>query len=163
MLAVCPDYPSALNKITARCTNLNPKERYSNVTALKREISRLLEKPEQPDSKDPYRFLPPGFRTRTPWKMFTATLMYVFIFWLGFNLEVKNAYGLGLWIERITFICTMLAIVIGSCNYLGIQSLMPLCNFKSRAVRIIGVVILDLAMAFGLIFLLILVKASFFS
>ena len=163
MLAVCPDYPSALNKITAKCTNLNPKERYNNVTALKREISRLLEKPEQPDLKDPYRFLPPGFRTRTPWKMFTAALMYVFIFWLGFNLEVKNAYGLGLWIERITFICTMLAIVIGSCNYLGIQSLMPLCNFKSKAVRIIGVVILDLAMAFGLIFLLILVKASFFS
>ena len=27
MLAVCPDYPSALNKITAKCTNLNPKER----------------------------------------------------------------------------------------------------------------------------------------
>lgn len=26
MLAVCPDYPSALNKITARCTNLNPRE-----------------------------------------------------------------------------------------------------------------------------------------
>lgn len=55
------------------------------------------------------RFLTPGFRTRTPWKMLLSSVAYLFIIWLCLTLEIENTYGAKLWLERIfALVCSYL-------------------------------------------------------
>lgn len=140
--------------IIRKCTQLNPSERYRSIQELRADLP-VPEKPEKKKASTTFhKLIPPGFRTRTPWKMYLASLGYFFIIWASLSLDVKNTYGAALWFQRIMFFIIMLFIVSGHCNYLNIQKLMPLCQSKHRIVRYLGIILLNISVVFGLMIFL---------
>ena len=72
--------------IAARCTRLNPDERFASAEELKQALTSPLQEPEKQQDAAPLKkssgkrsLLPPGFRSCTPWKMFLAFLSLIHI------------------------------------------------------------------------------------
>lgn len=151
--------------VISKCTEMNPSDRMETVQKLKNEIEKL----QGCDSKEPSKVLPtpwenlvpPGFRTKTPWKMLTASAIYLFILWLCLSLEVKDASGFRLWLERITVLCMMLSIVFCCFNYRNIQQIIPLCTNKHWMIRCLGVLILNFTIIFLLFSAMLLLESIF--
>lgn len=156
--------------IISKCTEINPSDRTKTVLELKTEIDKLQNRNSNQlnilhsaDSSNPFpkNLVPPGFRTKTPWKMMTASLVYLFIFWLCLSLEVKDVTVFHLWLERITSLCIMLSIVFCCFNYCNIQRFITLCANKHRLIRYLGILILNLAVIFSLLLMMLLLASIF--
>lgn len=106
--------------------------------------------------------IPPGFRTKEPWKMVVASLTYLFLGYLSMTLEIEGRSGFALWADRCMLLLMFLSIVLTSFNYCNILSYVPLCRSKNILVKSIGIVLFD---AFQLLFYVMLITAveSFFS
>lgn len=159
------DYASARTEyIISKCTQMSPSERYRSMRELYNDLSTLI-KPERRNITPNYftKYAPPGFRSKTPWKMLNASIIYLFITWLCFSLDIKNTYGAVLQLQRIAVFAMMLSIVFGTFNYLDIQKAMPLCQHKNRFLRYVGIALLDIALVFGLLILLFIILMTFFS
>lgn len=149
-------YESIINK----CTQLNPVERFNNIIELKKELSqhnvpvshKLL-------PKAVIKYVPPGFRTHTPWKMLISFIYYLFTLWLCLTIEIKDTFGFALWVERLFLLSMILFIPFGSFNYLGVQKLIPLCRHKYRIVRYLGIAILDVTVIFTLFLILFIIES----
>lgn len=149
-----------LKKITDKCTQINPSERYQNISDLRSELSLCKAGATACPFSDTY--LPPGFRTHTPWKMLTASVCYLFIIWLCLSLKIENTFGSKLWLERI-FVLIMMFFIIFSCfNYCNLQRFVPLCNHKHRGIQYLGIAILNVAVIFALFTLLMIIEALIF-
>lgn len=164
MHASCDDIPSSsstqkLNRIVSKCTQIKPTDRYESVMNLKDVINKLSPDQEEhtKEATQVKPFLPPGYRTLTPWKMFYATAGYAFLFWMCFSLEFENAPKAAIWIERIFVLIMFLSIIFANSNYMGLQKHFPLCNHKKRALHYLGILLLDatliLVVAFIMCFL----------
>ena len=165
MLAACNSNSKKLKFIADQCTQLSPKERYSSVTELKKEVQPLVKSSAEIHAAvkgSTRRFLPPGYRTHTPWKMFLSSVVYIFILWLCLSLEVKNTYGAALWTERLFCLAMMLSVIFGSFNYLNFQRLIPLCRHKNWIVKGIGIVILDFTVIVALFLVLVILESFAF-
>ena len=150
--------------IISKCTEMNPSDRMKSVQELKAEIEKLQNRNSgNHDAEGIPRknFIPPGFRTKTPWKMLTACAGYLFIFWACLSMEVKDATVFRLWMERITALLIMLSFVLCSFNYCNIQRYIPLCAHKHRLIRCLGVLIFNFAVAFSLLFAMIVLESIF--
>ena len=157
-------YSPKLDRIITKCTQMNPYDRYHNIKELKKELFELPDSPsEERDSSPLARYALPGFRTKTSWKMFLAGFYYYFSTWLSFTLEVKNKYGLALWVNRIFLYIIFLFLVFGTCNYLNIQSILPLCRHKNRFLRYLGILILNISISLGILIILSTIDSIFFS
>jgi serine/threonine protein kinase len=154
MLASLPQSTNRFDPIVNRCTQINPSERFANITDLKNELLH-------PQPHGSVKYAPPGFRTRTPWKMLLSSLFYFFAIWLSFSLTVDNLSGFALWGERILTLAILLSVVFCSCNYMNIQRFLPLCQHQNRLIRYIGIVILDIIVVFCLFLLLIFLEGIF--
>lgn len=150
---------SDFDTIIARCTQMNPKDRYASVTELKNAVLSSQNRADRitPD-RQTNRFLPPGFRTHTPWKMALGTLGYVFIFWLSLTLQVDTTSSEMLFAYRISCLGMLLSIVFGCFNYGNIQKFVPLCQSKNRIIRYLGILLLVIALIAGFILLLSVVE-----
>lgn len=142
--------PSELSALINKCIQMNPDDRFANVTELKNTLLHIIN-PQSKTNASPKRKLslaPPGFRTLTPWKMIFSFFTYLFLIYLSFTMEVENVFGMQLWIERIfCFIMYMLIILICN-NYLNVQSYFPLCCHQNKFIKILGVAILVIAAIF---------------
>lgn len=147
------------DNIILRCTHIDPKDRYASVSELKSDFEKLAGKPVQTHSKTSSRFLLPGFRTKTPWKMILSSFAYLFIFWLCLSLQIENPKGNFLWLERITCLLMALLTVFVCFNYLDIQRLMPLCRHKNKFVRYPGIVLLDILMVCFLFVIMMIIES----
>lgn len=161
MLASCTSYNLAINTIIEKCTKLTPTERYASISDFENDLIMFQNKSKY--SFCQHNYLPPGYRSKTPWKIIIASITYLFIGWLCFSLEVKNTYGIALWIERIFCLLIFISIILVSFNYQNIHSYFPLCRSENIIVKIIGVVILDIAITFLLMLILLILETSFFS
>ncbi|MCQ2536171.1 MAG: serine/threonine protein kinase [Lachnospiraceae bacterium] len=152
------------NSIITKCTQIDPAERYKNIKDLK---SALLSKFETiPNINTPTEqasFLPPGFRSKRPWKMLVASAYYIFICWLCLTLQVKNVSGLALWFERVFLLAMFLSIPVSYFNYRNIQKLMPICKSTNRFVHYLGITILDITIIFILFIILVIIETGFFN
>lgn len=108
------------------------------------------------------RFLPPGFRTKTPWKMLLSSVVYLFITWLCLSLELENTYGAKLWLERVFCLGMFLFVIFCGFNYLNVQNILPLCKSKNRILHYIGIILLDVAVIFSLFVIMFIIEAIFF-
>lgn len=132
------------NNLIKKCTQINPSDRFLSVAELNKKL-RL----ESPYNSTDFQieswrsFIPPGFRTHTPWKMIVSFTGYLLIFWLCLSLEVKNVTGMGLWIERIFCLLMFLSVVFAGTNYLNIQNIIPLCQHKNRIIHYFGIILLN--------------------
>ena len=152
--------PQKLLNVSKKCTQLNPEERYANVLDLSKDIqftsnSQINTEPEFTISQ----LLPPGFRTRTSWKMFISIPTYFLITLLSLSLVVENAYGLELWIQRFFCLFMFLSIICGTCNYLSIHKHFPLCKHKYLIVRFIGIILLDIMLVSTLFITMLIILA----
>lgn len=128
--------------IITRCTQMDPTRRYHSVKELKSALLRVLGKDTSSDDPEisAASYLPPGFRTMTPGKMIVAIPVYIMIFWLCTTLEIKNTYGLALWIERITLLIIFIGSILIGYNYLGVQKHFPPCRSQNKVIKIIGII-----------------------
>lgn len=180
-----PSPTSTFDSLIWQCTQMNPKDRFSNVTVLKTALLQLsdplitvnntteTDKEAQMNipvfsnlkttSKLPAKdFLPPGYRTRTPWKMLTTSLSYLIIFMLSSALTVEDASKAQTWMERFFFFMISLSIVACTFNYMDIQRCMPLCKSKILTIRYTGIILLNFLVSTGLIILMLLITSIFF-
>ena len=105
------------------------------------------------------RFLPPGFRTRTPWKMLLSSVAYLFIIWLCLTLEIENTYGAKLWLERIFCLGMFIFAIFCGFNYLNVQNILPLCKSKNRFLHYVGIILLDVAVIFALFVIMFIIES----
>lgn len=152
--------------IISRCTQINPADRFKDVFELKNSLLKLKEseavKSDIPQKTSLKSLIPPGYRTKTPWKMCIASIGYLIILWLCLNLQVENATILSLWIQRLFSLAMMLSVVFGSFNYCDIQRFLPLCKSRNKAVHYIGIILLDLMMVFSLLIIMTIFVSAFF-
>jgi len=135
-----------LDSIINKCTEIDPKNRYKSVSAIKSAIMKTdkhLDVQTEEAPKGWRSFLPPGFRTATPWKILVAIFCYAFIFWLSLSLIIEGEAGFMMWANRICCLIIMLFVVVSAFNYLNVQKLMPLCKSENLIIKCIGVVLLD--------------------
>ena len=163
MLASIKYESSFFDSIIYRCTQINPSERFTDVAELKKAFMSHI-KPERKKivPQSILKFLPPGYRTKTPWKILISSLCYLLIAWLCLSLEVKGTFGLALWIERIFVLAMMLFIVFGCFNYMDVQKIIPLCKNKHRLIRYIGIVLLNATVVFSIFIILMIIEVICF-
>lgn len=109
-----------------------------------------------------FHFLPPGFRTRTPWKMLLSSVAYLFIIWLCLSLELENTYGAKLWLERIFCLGMFIFAICCGFNYLNVQNILPLCKSKNRFLHYVGIILLDVAVIFALFVIMFIIESVAF-
>ena len=153
-----PDIPKAFLNIIEKCVQINPSDRYNTVAELKNAIQNLVDqpKPEKQKSFSYNEILPPGFRTRTAWKMLLAIPSYLIIFWISFSLTVENIHGIALWIERIFCLLIFLAIILITFNYRNIHHSFPLCKNKHRTIRFLGIILFNIVVVMALLILMVI-------
>ena len=117
-LAASENPPDRLLKLAERCTRLEPKKRG-------------------------FRFLPPGFRTLTPWKMLLGTAGYLLLFFCVTLRKTGILPGIPLKYENGGLLLPGLLILFLTFNYLGVQVLFPLCRSRSLRLRILGIILAD--------------------
>ena len=163
--AALPSPTNIFDPVINQCAQMNPSDRIENVHKLKDELEKLknLHTADPQFTKPAARkkFAPPGFRTRTPWKVLTAAATYLFILLLSFTLEVKDGTFVQLWIERIFCLLTMLSIVFCCFNYCNIQRFMPLCTNKRRIIRYLGILLLNIEVVFSLLIIMAILVTIF--
>jgi serine/threonine protein kinase len=155
-----PVSTNIFHPIIHKCTQLNPSDRLEDVHALKAEMEKLKGNNVMESTSASWeKFLPPGFRTKTPWKMLVASVTYLAIIELCISLEVTDVTTTQLWIERFFYLLAMLSIVFCSLNYCNVQRIIPLCSNSHRGIRYFGVLLLDAAVTVG-VFIIMLIAVS---
>lgn len=169
-------YPtSEFDPIIEKCTQLTPASRYQSVPELRQElafpvfpVAQARNVPKKPQRTVPDKTvtkpnaLPPGFRTKTPWKMVIASVVYLFLLWLCLSLTFKNTYGAQLWLERFFVLAMFLSIIFCHFNYLDVQRTFPLCKSKYRLLHYLGVILLDITIVFSLLIILAIIEVLCF-
>ncbi len=153
-----------LTPVIQKCMEIDPVNRYNSIDDFILELNALQdENRNQTDAdggKTWRRFLPPGFRSGSATHMAIAVMGYALIVFAGCCIELENATPFTLALNRITAILIAVAIVFFSADYCGIQSRMPITRSKHMIVHFIGIVIYDIAIAFLLVFLLVLCESA---
>lgn len=167
-----------LGDIVRKCIAVNPDERYQSVAQLRDAIEKIYA-PDAPDAwawdarkstgqqafretwrrgrrrktapkGDWRRFLPPGFRSGTIWKMVVAVIGYVFLADLSLSLEIEDAgqvvTGGKAVLQQILFFLSQLAEIAIIFNYLGCRDQMPFLQIEDRKRRIRRYVALEFAL-----------------
>lgn len=156
----CTD--SEFSPIIAKCTRLQASERYKDMDA----VLHLLQKSDHEKNKTRsdlptwVSFLPPGFRSLSPFNMIFSSVGYFFVFWLCLSLEVKNATPVALYIERGFCLLIFLSIIFCTANYRNIQSYFPPCRTKNKLLKILSVLLLDVLIFFSLMFIMIFIVSN---
>jgi len=161
-------FEGGLGRIIAKCTQLNPKERYKSVILLADDLRaysarRSVDVSEAetqdilPEKKAWRKYLPPGFRSGKPWAMILAMAGYALLISLCVTLTTKDSTPYKTAVNRIFITLMFAVIVLFSGNYLGMQSMFPLANSKKTAVRILGIILWDFVfMICALVFITVL-------
>lgn len=162
-----------LGNIVRKCIAVNPDERYQNVAELRNEIEKIYP-PDTRDGRDSKRqqecsgiwrhakkqktgrkgqwrrFLPPGFRSGTIWKMVLAVIGYVFLADISFSLEVKESdtviTGGKALLQQILFFLSQLAEIAIIFNYMGCRDQMSFLKIVDRKRRIKIYIALEFAL-----------------
>ncbi len=170
--------------IIAKCTQINPADRYKNISELVNAldisaagtpattinttntqasaipaatipadsiISRENSATHQPADKPAFSIkdlIPPGYRTKTPWKMLVATMAYAFIILVSFSLVFENITGPSLILYRLFAFSIFIIPVFSIFNYMNICNYFPLCNSSNLIVKIFGIALLSTALFF---------------
>lgn len=152
-------YPAQHNTSAAGNSNQYAHSNHDNVN---NKASNNADTANQAIHDSSSRFLPPGFRTRTPWKILLSSVAYLFIIWLCLSLELENTYGAKLWLERIFCLGMFIFAIFCGFNYLNVQNILPLCKSKSRFLHYVGIILLDVAVIFALFVIMFIIESVAF-
>ena len=143
-----------LVKLAGRATKLDPKERFQSIKELQTAIMGI-------NSDKRERFpIPPGFRTKTPWKMAIAVFGYAFFVYVCFTLEFESAkHPLDKWLNRFTVLLILLGWLDLFAGWSSIFAHFPLMRSEKIVPRVLGYIITALAIPIFWIALLVIVEA----
>lgn len=144
-----------LRTIISKATEIDHTKRYKSVSSFYHELKKcdIFSKKEIEFEKSALfdiipdkirRFLPPGYRTCTPYKMLLATLFYIFIVWMCVSMTFEKVTALQAVTMRIIIFCLSLSVVFGSFNYMNLYNLIPLCKSDNIFIKLLGILLLDL-------------------
>ena len=137
------------NRIIGKCTDMNPYKRYSSVKLLKLDLMKLgyvdfYSTKQFSDTS----WLPPGFRTMTPWKMAIALPAYGLMIYSVVLLECEHEIFWGNIFDKTVVLIVMLEPIFILCDYRGICRIFPLCRSNNVLLRIIGMLMLIIIFIF---------------
>lgn len=158
-------YPNSLDcyeRIVKKCTEMTPSSRYSSVTELKEALLSINTSNASNTRSSKTGLIPPGFRSKTPWKMLLASIGYLLLIYFSLTLQVENIYGGALWVERIFSFFVFLTPVLCGFNYMNIQNILPLCKSKKPLLHYSGIILLDIAIMFVLLIVMFIIESLFF-
>ena len=114
--------------VIRKCTAIDPADRYQTVQSL---VSHLPAKEKS--------FLPPGFRSKKPWKMISASIGYLLIIIAAFGAEIPaGSSSFVAWSYRIAGLLLLLEIVAFAFDWAGISSALPISSSQNVAVSWFG-------------------------
>lgn len=115
-----------LARIVSKCTSLDPANRYQSVSRLRKALRSGFN-----------GFVPPGFRSRHPWKMTAAALTYMLVLYIGCTLEIEGVTSDAvLTVYRLFTLAMLLGLILLPFNYMGIIDRLPLGKSRNPNVRI---------------------------
>ncbi|MCR5527515.1 MAG: protein kinase [Lachnospiraceae bacterium] len=133
-----PEKCNSFNTIIEKCTQLNKKDRYSSVIQIQKALSS--------GGASSTLELPPGFRTKTPWKMIVSGIYYAFA--IGISLNITSERSLTprqLWGQRMGLLLIYISIIFISCNYSDVQRNFPLCSSQNPFIKAFGIILMNAA------------------
>lgn len=144
-----------------RCIQIDPGNRYQDINELADALQEVWcqQNGIRPEGKSLPRqqvtlpkptarqFLPPGFRTGKIGKMLPAAALYLIWLWLCSLLTLDPPRFL----SRCMVFLTGLVVIFFSGNYLDLQSQFPLSRSKNKLVRLIGILLWDIIIAYLLL------------
>ena len=140
-----------LRKIVQKCTALNPDERYQTVEQLATALKKYYlpgKKLHSGATKTWKKFLPPGFRSGSIWKMAAALLGYFFLIDLSLSLDIKEndiiLTGIQTFPQRAAFFTSQLVEIAFVFNYLGCREKTPILSSPIPTTRALGYIALEL-------------------
>lgn len=167
-----------LGNVIGKCLEMNPDDRYQNVDELKKELDKFYKIPEHENEngqqifednekrKTWNRYMIPGFRSCTWWKMVIAILGYTFVTMIAFSMEFTSdnikLSGIRLRFEQGIIWVTQIALIFLIWNYRGIRDDIPLVKDSRRSIRILGYVIAEIVLLFGGILFLAMCESFLF-
>lgn len=149
---------SIFTPIIKKCIQLNPKDRYKSVIEIKRQLWTPDASLNQ-SNKYWMKYLPPGFRHMRPLNIIVSSIVYIFTLWLCCTLQVKNATPKALFIERLFCFIIFYGVYFISADYIGIQKTFPLCRSNNIFIKIVGIILFDLAYMFSLFVLMVILSS----
>ena len=165
--------PDPFSKIIKKCIRMDPEQRYQNVdefaSALKKlETARGQHRNHNRDSdrEEIHRrsFLPPGFRTKTPWKMLLSSAVYMLLLSFFFTLEITNESGqvpAGLKrIEQTILFASQIMFIDIVFDYRGVRQRLPLLRNNNIVVRLIGVFLTEAILYLAGIWIIVFFEAA---
>lgn len=127
---------NTFKNVVDSCMKISPDERYESVDDIVRELNGKM---RDTISLKPIDFIPPGFRTKTPWKMVLAAMGYGIIIWSTTSVQTDPpSTGIYLFIERLSYVLCFFTIIAVACNYMDVLRFMPLCKSKNKVVYHLG-------------------------
>lgn len=133
-------YTGKAEKIISRCINLDPERRYRSTMQLSHALA-CMEEPHFEMTNGPVSFLPPGFRSKKPWKMIIAVFGYILLLYFIITMEFVDVItAIEAYIYRLYLLICGLYIIAFSTNYLNIRYHLPLGKNRYVIVRILSAV-----------------------
>lgn len=129
----------AAAKVVKKCTRMDPSQRYSSVQQLKSALKHIS---SGLSIGTWHKFLPPGFRTLTWWKMLIAAIMYPLLIYTFLTLDLENCTSFyQLCTERILLTLWMLFTIAIAFNYANLADRLPVAKSRIRTVRGFGIIL----------------------
>lgn len=146
----------ALGAIVARCTKIDPSERYSSVDEIEAALDRAVITAEGSIVKDDVAgdkttqkaregwrsYLPPGFRS-SPIIMFFSGIGYFLLFYFCFSMSFKDQTPMGERVYRYVTILLLLSLILFTGNYGNIWEKMHITRAKKRWQRVLLIALMD--------------------
>ena len=138
-------------KVVRKCTALEPAKRYQKIEEILEVFpsrygmfeNRCQQREKNLHTeKEKASRIPPGFRSRTLWKMFVAVFGYLFILYIGFTIEFTDGENnilplKQLWLNRGCFTMALISTVLFNFNYGGCQEQIPMLRKLNMVQRVV--------------------------
>lgn len=165
LLQSTPSYPQGIDSIAERCSQLNPKDRYSSIGELKKDLMNYLPKENtasRPSPSQTSSYHLPGYRTKTPWKIVLSSIVYLVTAFFCSSLEFDHITGSLLTIERILMFVMFFLMVLATFNYRNVQRYFPFHHSKNRLLSYLGIAFVDILIILVLCLLMSFLESNIF-
>lgn len=153
-------YKGPLEPVIRKCTQMDPGQRYQTVDQLQQALRQVLPKSKV---KPGFRgWLPPGFRSSNPWIAAAASLWYLFFTALSLSLELEDAHGAELTLNRgfLLFLFLSETLLIG--NYRNIWAQLPLAKSEKLLIKTAGILLWSFLLLIGSFIPLVMITSYLF-
>ncbi|MBQ8803870.1 MAG: serine/threonine protein kinase [Tyzzerella sp.] len=129
--------------LVQKCIELEPSKRYQEIEKILEELGGDESDKKEISTVSDVSWTIPGFRSKTGWKMITATLGYLLVLYMGLSMEFVKENGevyplVLLWIYRLSITAAQIATIFFVCNYRGISNIIPIYKHRFLIIRVIS-------------------------